>query len=101
MPKLDAYKSQENTYVESMRLPYSVPQGDLEQQCKGFYRFNGWLYADKEGIYRFDVNSCGPVTLDIAGRAVIEQIGVFHQQQDVRTGEVALGDGWHLFELEV
>ncbi len=101
MPKLDAYKSQENTYVESMRLPYSVPQGDLEQQCKGFYRFNGWLYADKEGIYRFDVNSCGPVTLDIAGRAVIEQIGVFHQQQDVRTGEVALGEGWHLFELVV
>lgn len=101
MPKLNSYKSRMATQVECLRLPHSVPQDDLEQQCKGFYRFNGWMYADEEGVYRFNVNSCGPVTFDVAGRVVIEQIGVFHQQQSVRSGEVALGKGWHPYELVV
>lgn len=101
MPKLDHYKSQMATRTECLRLPHAVPQSDLEQQCKGFYRFNGWMYVDKEGVYRFDINSCGPVTLDVAERVVVEQTGVFHQQQDVRSGEVALGRGWHPYELVV
>lgn len=101
MPKLDNYKHRLATHTDGLRLPHSVPQSALEQQCKGFYRFNGWMRVDKDGVYRLAVNSCGPVTLDIAGRVVVEQIGVFHQQQDVRCGEVALSKGWHPYELVV
>jgi hypothetical protein len=101
MPKLDDYKCQQTTYLDSLRLPHSTPQSPLEEQCKAFYRINAWFYADGDGIYRFSINSCGPVTLDIANRTVIERTGMFHQQQDVRSGEVALGKGWHSFELVV
>jgi hypothetical protein len=101
MPNLDTYQTQFATKVETFRLPHTAPTSSLEQQCKGFYRFNGYLYIEVPGIYRFQLNSCGPVTLDIAHHAVIENTGVFHQQQDIRTGEAALGKGWHLFQLVV
>jgi len=90
-----------NTSVVNFVLPRAVSKQPLEQQTKGFYRFSGLFFAPEKGVYKFDVNSCGPVTLDIANQSVIEHIGIFHQQQAHRRGEVVLNCGWHSIDLVV
>jgi hypothetical protein len=87
------------TKVAGFELPEVTSKQPLEEQTKAFYRFNGYFFASEKGVYKFDVNSCGPVTLNIAGETIIEHIGVFHQQQAHRSGEVVLDKGWHPIEL--
>ncbi|MEI8271385.1 MAG: FN3 associated domain-containing protein [Paludibacter sp.] len=101
MPDLNQETAILTTSVPAFELPATVSKQALEQQTKGFYRFNGLFYAKEKGIYKFDVNSCGPVTLDIAGQTVIEHTGVFHQQQAHRQGEVVLDKGWQTLELVI
>jgi hypothetical protein len=101
MPDLNMEKPTLVTTVNGFTLPLVTPGELMEQQSKGFYRFTGLFYAKERGVYRFDVNSCGPVTLDIAKQTVIESIGVFHQQQAHRKGEALLDKGWHNIELVV
>ncbi len=101
MPDLNAEKAIISTSVANFELPRVTSKQPLEQQTKAFYRFNGLFYTSEKGVYTFDVNSCGPVTMDMAGETVIEQTGIFHQQQAHRKGEVVLDKGWHKLELVV
>jgi hypothetical protein len=101
MPDLNHEKPTLVTTVSNFKLPEVTPQQPMELQSKGFYRFSGLFYAKEPGIFRFEVNSCGPVTFDIAKQSVIESVGVFHQQLAHRTGEAALDKGWHHFELVI
>ncbi len=101
MPDLNQEMAIMTTVVQGFELPAAISKQALEQQCKGFYRFNGLFFAKEKGVYKFDVNSCGPVTMDIAGQSVIEHTGVFHQQQAHRQGEVVLDKGWHSLDLVI
>jgi hypothetical protein len=101
MPDLNQETPILTTSVLNFELPRSISKQSLEQQTKGFYRFTGLFFAKEKGVYKFDVNSCGPVTLDIAGQSVIEHIGIFHQQQAHRQGEVVLDKGWYSLELVI
>lgn len=99
MPDVNKEKSILAISVNNFILPQITPTHPLENQSKGFYRFNGLFWAKQKGVYKFDVNSCGPVILDIGKQSVIENISVFHQQQTHRYGEAVLDKGWHKIEL--
>ncbi|MCX6307349.1 MAG: chitobiase/beta-hexosaminidase C-terminal domain-containing protein, partial [Bacteroidia bacterium] len=101
MPDLNKETAILNTTVTNFVLPRVVSKQPLEQQTKAFYRFSGLFFANVKGVYKFDINSCGPVTLDIANQIVIEQIGIFHQQQAHRQGEIVLDCGWHSIDLVI
>ncbi|MEI8087194.1 MAG: FN3 associated domain-containing protein [Paludibacter sp.] len=101
MPDLTKETAILNTTVANFELPRAISKQTMEQQTKGFYRFSGLFFASEKGVYKFDVNSCGPVTLDIANQTAIEHTGIYHQQQAHRQGEVVLNKGWHAFELVV
>lgn len=101
MPDLTKETATLVTVVNNFRLPQVTPKQPLEEQCKGFYRYSGFFLAKEKGVYKFEVNSCGPVTLDIENQSVIEQTGIFHQQQARRYGEIVLNKGWHPIDLVV
>lgn len=101
LPDLRQYTPMLKRSLSTFHLPMVTPQAPMKEQRKGFYQFRGEFFADKSGVYRFDLESCGPVSLDIASMAVIESTGVFHQQLAHRKGEIVLGKGWHAFELVV
>jgi len=101
MPNLEQEKAVFAVRVADLNLPRLNPTKPQEIQSKGFYQFKAHFYAAQKGLYQFDLYSCGPVSLDIANRTVIESLGLFHQQQDHRLGEVLLDTGWHPFNLVV
>ena len=101
LPNLSSYKSSYTTFVDDFQLPMFTPTKPLAEQVKGFYKFSGYFYAKQNGIYTFHVNSCGPVLLELANQTVVEETGVFHQQQAVRKGEVVLAKGWHALQLTI
>ena len=101
MPDLSKVQSTFMSHTETFTLPVATPKAPLEQQVKGFYRFDGWFYAKETGVYNFDVYSCGPVLFDIGTQSVIEASGIFHQQQARRKGEASLSKGWHQLNLTV
>ncbi len=101
MPDLSKESAILVTATENFVLPRAISKQPMEQQCKGFYQYSGFFHAKEKGVYQFDVNSCGPVTLDIGQQTVIEHTGVFHQQQAHRQGEAVLDKGWHPIGLIV
>lgn len=101
LPDLDREKPVLTTVTPGFVLPHVVPARPVREQTKGFYRFRGWFHAEERGVHTFSVDSTGPVLLTVAGREVIANRGVFHQQQAVRSGAVALDSGWHEIGLVV
>ncbi len=101
LPDLDRHEPIFARRLESFMIPHVGPKSALIEQRKGFYRFTGRFLARRSGTFRFAVNSCGPITLDVGGQVAIEQLSSFHSQQDVRHGEVVLSAGWHEIELVV
>lgn len=101
MPDLRKYVPNTTRFVSTLHVPVIVPKSPFLEQRKGFFQYKGEFYANQTGLYRFDLESCGPVTLDISGKTVIESIGVFHQLNMHRKGEVILAKGWHRFELVI
>ena len=99
MPDLNQETPIVTTVVPEFALPQAHSQQRLVDQNCGFYRFTGLFHAKQTGVYKFDVHSCGPVTLYISNQSVIEHTGVFHNQLAHRRGEVVLGKGWHTIEL--
>lgn len=101
IPDLKKEKEILTTNVSGFALPQVTPTHPLTEQCKGFYKFTGLFWAKERGVYKFDLNSCGPVTFDIGSQTAIENTGVFHQQQAHRYGEASLDKGWHKIELVI
>ena len=101
MPDVTKYPPTYQGFADQFVLPLVTPKHSVEQQSKGFYQYSGWFYANEKGVFTFDVNSCGPVLLDVSEQSVIEEVGIFHQQQDHRKGEVILNKGWHPIQLVI
>jgi Concanavalin A-like lectin/glucanases superfamily/Chitobiase/beta-hexosaminidase C-terminal domain len=101
MPDVKQYKASYDVLSDGFNIPYLSPTKPLEQQVKGFYEFTGFWYAKETGVYKFNINSCGPVTFDIDKQSVVSSVGIFHQQQAIRSGEIVLAKGWHAIELIV
>ena len=101
LPNLDTYKPLQTTVTDGFVLPRATPSQPLIQQCKGFYRFAGYFYAKEKGVFNFNINSCGPVLLEVGNQSVIEAASLFNQQQSHRRGEVVLAIGWHPINLVV
>jgi len=101
MPDLRKEKPIFETRLSDFALPAITPTHSLKDQAKGFYRFSGYFLAHQQGVYQFDVNSCGPVTFDMGMQTIIEATGVFHQQQQHRKGETVLDSGWHSYTLVI
>ena len=101
MPDVSKYQPTLTSITDKFELPLVTPKQSVEQQCKGFYQYKGWFFAKEKAVYTFDVNSCGPVLLDVSEQAVIEATGIFHQQQDHRKGEIVLNKGWHPINLVI
>jgi hypothetical protein len=101
MPDLNQETPIVTTILPEFVLPQAISKQRLIDQTNGFYRFTGLIYAKETGVYKFDVNSCGPVTLDISNQSVIEHTGIFHNQLSHRRGEVVLNKGWHTLELVI
>ena len=101
MPNVAAQTPLVTTTSNGFVIPLATPAQPLTMQTKGFYRFTGLFNAPRRGIYQFAVDSCGPVTLDVAGQTAIEVTRQYHLQQAVRKGEVALDAGWQAIELVV
>ncbi len=101
MPDVNQYKASYDVLSDGFSIPYLSPTKPLEQQVKGFYAFTGFWYAKETGVYKFNINSSGPVTFDVDKQSVVASVGIFHQQQAVRSGEIVLAKGWHAIELIV
>jgi hypothetical protein len=101
MPDVKQFKATYEVLSDGFTIPYLSPTKPLEQQVKGFYAFTGFWYAKETGVYKFNINSCGPVTFDVDKQSVVASVGIFHQQQAVRSGEIVLAKGWHTLELIV
>lgn len=101
LPNLNNYQASYSTVLEEVRLPEFNPKAKRIEQSKAFYRFNGYINAEENGVYDFSLKSCGPVLLKIAGQNVIDHRGVFHQQLDTRSGDAVLRKGLNSFELIV
>lgn len=101
MPDVAKYPPTYQGFSNQFVLPLVTPKQPVAQQCKGFCQYTGWFFAKEKGVFTFDVNSCGPVLLDVSDQSVIAEVGVFHQQQDHRKGEVVLNKGWHPISLVI
>jgi hypothetical protein len=101
LPKLSDEKAVSVHRVVAFQLPHMNPSAPQREQHKAFFAFTGYFKTPADGIYEFEVDSCGPVTLDIGKQTAIEEIGQYHQNQKVRRGEVALAAGWHAIALTI
>lgn len=101
LPNVDDYKASYTLHTKGFTIPSLSPTQPLEQQVKGFYQFTAWWYAKQTGVYQFNINSCGPMRFEIDKQTVVEATSLFHQQQALRSGEVALSKGWHAINLIV
>ena len=87
--------------VENVRVPASTPKASAVEMEWGYYRLSGFLKVEKEGVYNFKLNSCGPVELKVGGQDVIAVSGVYGLSQKDRFGGVVLAEGFHPFSLVV
>jgi hexosaminidase len=60
--------------------------------------FNGYINIDTSGVYRFYARSDDGSVLYINGRNIVNNDGLHAPQ--LRSGEIALGEGWHRIRLE-
>jgi hypothetical protein len=101
MPDLDRHKPIFQSGASDFGGLVVYPEAPVRLMKKAFYRYRGYFEAETDGVYGFDVGSCGPVVLTVGGRKVIEAVGQYGLSWKSRIGQVALARGWHPFELVV
>jgi len=101
LPKLDDYSPILQTITDAFGVPDAEPQAPARLMKKAFYRYVGYFLAEREGVYRFRVDSCGPVVLRLGDATPIEVTGQYGLSKKPRVGEVALAKGLHALELVV
>lgn len=97
-PDLSRHVPVSTLLTDPASLPSPAPKSPLAEQAKMFFKLEGYLRVESEGLCDFAVLSCGPVELSVGGRKVIEETGVFHQEHRERRGEAFLAAGWHRVE---
>ena len=101
LPDLDAREPILRTVQAGFAVPAAPPQSPTRQMTKAFYRYRGYFQASAAGVYRFRVDSCGPVVLRVGEAKVIDVTGQYGLSMKARHGEAALAEGLHALELTV
>jgi hypothetical protein len=101
LPDLNTLKPLLRCRVDSFEVPRSEPKLPVYEMAMGFYRFRGFFQAEKDGVFGFRVNSCGPVALKIGGQDVLSVTGQYGLSQKYRYGQAVLKAGMQSVELLV
>ena len=101
MPDLNTLKSLLHCRVDNFGIPHAEPKLPVSEMAMGFYRFRGLLQAEKDGVFGFRVNSCGPVSLKVGGQDVLSVTGPYGLSQKYRYGQAVLKAGMQSVELVV
>jgi len=101
LPDVALHKPLVTTAVPGFDIPAMESREPRKRMMKAFYQFQGYFDATETGIYLFEVESCGPVDLNVAGQSIIlvnQQYGLSYKR---RYGELALAKGKHKLNLVV
>ena len=101
LPNIKEYTPLVTSIVENFEIPKMQGKMTNTKMPKAFYEFAGYFEAPKDGVYYFEVESCGPVDFKIGGQEVIlvnQQYGLSYKK---RYGEIALAKGKHPLYLLV
>ena len=101
LPDVNAYTPLVTTAVPGFDIPPMEGHEPRKRMMKAFYQFQGCFDAVATGVYSFEVESCGPVDLNVAGQSIIlvdRQYGLSYKK---RYGEIALAKGKHKLDLVV
>ncbi len=88
---MDSQKSTSRGILSTFGLPEPAPSKPFGMIMRGYLRI------DKPGVYRFYLKSDDGSTLTIGDHTVINHDGEHGATQ--KTGETALGKGWHMYEV--
>jgi hexosaminidase len=88
---MDSLKSSSRGVMSSISLPDPPPGKPFGLIMRGY------IHAEKPGVYRFYLKSDDGSTLTFGDRMVVNHDGAHGATE--RSGETALGKGWHMFEL--
>jgi hypothetical protein len=101
MPDLNTLKPLLHCGVGNFDIPPAEPKLPVSEMAMGFYRFRGFFQAEKDGVFGFHVNSCGPVVLKIGGQVVLSVTDQYGLSQKSRYGQAVLKAGMQSIELTV
>jgi hexosaminidase len=88
---LDRQKSSSRGLMTALGLPDTPPEKPFGLLMRGYIKI------EKPGVYRFYLYSDDGSTLSFGDRMVVNHDGEHGGTQ--KTGEIALGKGWHMYEL--
>ena len=101
LPDVALHKPLVTAAVPGFDIPVMESREPRKRMMKAFYQFQGYFDAFETGVYSFEVESCGPVDLNVAGQSIIlvnQQYGLSYKR---RYGEMALAKGKHKLNLVV
>jgi hypothetical protein len=101
MPDLNALKPLLHCKVDNFDIPLAEPKLPASEMAMGFYRFRGFFQAEKDGVFGFRVNSCGPAVLKVGGQVVLSVTGQYGLSEKNRYGQAVLKAGMQSVELVV
>lgn len=101
MPDLKVLKPLLRCKVDNFDIPRLEPKLPISEMAAGFYRFRGFFQSEKDGVFGFRVNSCGPVSLKVGGQDVLSVTGPYGLSQKYRYGQAVLKAGMQSMELIV
>ena len=101
LPDVRRFQPLVTTATPGFDIPVMQSREPRKRMMKAFYQFQGYFDAPETGVYSFEVESCGPVDLNMAGQSIIlvnQQYGLSYKK---RYGELALAKGKHKLSLVV
>ena len=101
MPNLNTLKPLLRCLVDNFDIPRSEPKLPVSEMAMGVYRFRGFFQTEKDGVFGFRVNSCGPVSLKVGGQDLLSVTGSYGLSQKYRYGQAVLKAGMQSIELVV
>ncbi|MBN1355195.1 glycosyltransferase family 39 protein [bacterium] len=86
--------------VETLRIAqvdFKSPESIVLNGSNFSFQIRGWLYTDRNGLYRFTIRSDDGAFLEIDGEPLLSNPG-FHAASEV-SGELSLDPGYHLIDI--
>ncbi len=101
MPDFNTLKPLLRCRTDNFDIPPANPKLPISEMAMGFYRFRGFFKAERDGIFGFRVNSCGPIALKAGGQELLSVTGPYGLSQKYRYGQCVLKAGMQSVELVV
>ena len=101
IPDITLYEPIVTSSTANFSIPHAEGKASRNAMAKAFYVFQGFYEAPEDGVYRFELESCGPIDFKIGSSQVLlvdEQYGLSYKK---RYGEVILTKGKHELSLLV